>query len=134
MCVNAKYKMFLTRYLLGTTMILALFQLKSINADPRIQACGKNLREMLALVCQSKYYGPGHKRFLGVYSDDYLDKSGEDYMKPPNFLNDIFMDHQPIDVYNSEAPQYRFAKNTPGIVDECCYNTCTLSTLQRYCA
>ncbi|KAK9737683.1 Insulin/IGF/Relaxin family [Popillia japonica] len=128
--------MIFLRSFISTLAILTLFSSNTNSTQVQIRACGKNLMDTLALVCDHKYNGPTHKRYINTYDEKYIDKHGEDYLKTLNLLSDLLMDYEIPEIYDNEVPHFRLTKTVPadGVVTECCYKACYLSTLEKYCA
>ncbi|KAK9737625.1 hypothetical protein QE152_g10560 [Popillia japonica] len=96
-----------TRYLTKINVILILFYLGGNNAEPQIQACGRDLVTMVGVICDHHYNGPNYRRILSA------DKYAGDQMKPYYFLNDFLVDYQITDGYDTEESHDRLNRDYP---------------------
>ncbi|KAL3882336.1 hypothetical protein ACJMK2_028689 [Sinanodonta woodiana] len=80
----------------------------TVNDVCSVRLCGKNLADMLDLVCDNRgFYSIASDRGIGL--PRLAKRTASEYLS--NSLNE-----------------------NPGIVGECCYRSCTLEDLESYCA
>ncbi|GBN52841.1 hypothetical protein AVEN_129503-1 [Araneus ventricosus] len=80
------------------------------NAEGTVQACGRNLSQLLSFVCNGIYGEPsGAKRSANGLMFDH------NIVKPEEYIL---------------GRQLRVQR---GVADECCHRSCSFSTLQSYC-
>ncbi|KAL1459215.1 hypothetical protein WDU94_011222 [Cyamophila willieti] len=99
------------------------FPLRSVqplrDSNRPVKVCGKQLANMLSVVCNGKYFHSGKRRSV---SPDTISPSEDDeysILHKRQILGDT-----------EDQPRV----NKKGIYDECCREQCKLSTLQEYCA
>ncbi|XP_028127830.1 LIRP-like [Diabrotica virgifera virgifera] len=92
--------------------------------------CGSRLTSMLNLVCRGRYYGPRNTR--STHNDvmnmdsDFVNSIDSDYSN-----NDVLYPYVSKDSVLSLLPNK--IRKSHGIVNECCYNPCTVDTMKEYC-
>ncbi|XP_019875654.1 insulin isoform X2 [Aethina tumida] len=94
--------------------------------DKRKQLCGEKLGKALSLICEGMYYNPKAKK---NYIDDLLNPEYNDGVED-------MMGWEMSYPFLTEESARNFVpiKGRRGIVDECCYKSCSTEHLKLYCA
>ncbi|KAJ8948989.1 hypothetical protein NQ318_023013 [Aromia moschata] len=91
----------------------------------RSRLCGPRLTEALRMVCRGEYASRDKKSFA-----DILEYHDYDTEHPFHYVERDYP-FVPKEWATSVIPQ-RLRRN--GVVDECCYKSCSIKELQSYCA
>lgn len=115
---------------------------KSDQPDAKHKYCGKVLADIMSTICRGVYKRSGEwqaRTLWGtVISQLIADASEEvdlnDYRTEDQEWGGIEPNQYRYDYVRISSPEeVRFVRKRRQIIDECCKNPCTITTLQSYC-